>query len=336
MNDRMPFRDGAIPWAREELQMGIRSIMPFSLSLALLLPALAARGEGPPGPSRVKVAAVQMLGYDKTDMPRPGFDPSEAVVPYIERAARDGAQLVAFPEYLLGRIAVPGPQTERIARAAAAGKIYVVVGCWEVFPDGTYANTALLFDRSGRIAGKYNKVHAAVDLTEGEPPWSKPPRGKDADWFVRNDPEWTMKRGEGFPVFDLDFGRVGILTCYDGWFPESFRILSLRGAEVLVWINGRKGTVEDFIVKSAMFQDEVAIVATNQAYGAGTMIGQPPARILAACTEPKEATITATIDLEPIRQARRNSRNLRQRRPEAYGEVVRPIGDDAVPGSRTP
>lgn len=310
--------------------------MPIFVSLFMLLPTAIAWGDEPPKPSQVKVAAVQMLGYDKTDLPRPDDDPSEAVVPFIERAAKDGAQLVVFPEYLLGRISVPGPQTDRIAKAAAAGNIYVVVGCWEVFEDGTYANTALLFDRSGQIAGKYRKVHAAVDHFEGEPPWSKPPQGKDNNWFLTNDPEWTMQRGDGFPVFDLDFGRIGILTCYDGWFPESFRILSLRGAELLVWINGRKGTVEDFIVKSAMFQDEVAIIATNQAYGSGTMIGQWPAQILAACTEPKEGYITATVDLGKVRMARQHSRNLQQRRPEAYGEIVRPVEIGPQPGLRQP
>jgi predicted amidohydrolase len=170
-----------------------------------------------------------------------------------------------------------------------------------------------------------------VDHSEGQPPWSKPPQGKDDEWFSTNDPEWKMKRGRDFPTFDLDFGRIGILTCYDGWFPESSRILSLKGAEMLVWINGRRGAVEDFLVKSAMFQDEVAMVATNQAYGSGTMIGQWPARILAACTEPKEGYITATIDLEKVRKARRNSRNLQQRRPDVYGEIVRPIATDHQP-----
>ncbi len=255
----------------------------------------------------------------------PGFEPSEAVVRYIEKAAKDGAQLVVFPEYLFGRIPVPGPQTERISKAAAANRIYVIVGCWEVFSDRSFANTALLFDRSGKIIGKYHKVHAAVDQFEGEPPWSKPPKGKDADWFIRNDPEWEMKRGQDFPVFDLDCGRIGILTCYDGWFPETFRILSLKGAEILVWINGRRGTVEDFIIKSAMFQNEVAVIATNQAYGAGTMIGQWPARILASCPEAKESYITATINLGQVRKARKNSRNIQQRRPELYGEIVKPI-----------
>lgn len=306
--------------------MGFPSSSLLYVSVSMLLPVAIARGDEPPKPAHVKVAAVQMLGYDKADLPRPGYDPSEAVVPYIERAAGDGAQLVVFPEYLLGRISVPGPQTERIAGAAAAGKIYVVVGCWEVSPEGSFANMALLFDRTGKIAGKYRKVHAAVDQFEGQPPWSMPPQGKNDEWFLTNDPEWKMERGWDFPVFDLDFGRVGILTCYDGWFPETHRILSLRGAEILVWVNGRKGAVEDFLVKSAMFQDEVAMVATNQAYGSGTTIGQPPAEILAVCTEPGEGYITATIDLERVREARQDSRNLRQRRPEAYREIVRPVG----------
>ena len=62
-------------------------------------------------PTQVKVAAVQVLGYDKTDVPRLGLDPTEAVVRYVAKAAGDGVQLVVYPEYLLGRITVPGPET---------------------------------------------------------------------------------------------------------------------------------------------------------------------------------------------------------------------------------
>ena len=80
--------------------------------------------------------------------------------------------------------------------------IYVVVGCWEVSGEGSFANTALLFDRSGKIVGKYRKVHAAVDHYEGQPPWSQPPKRKGADWFIQNDPKWIMQRGDAFPVFD--------------------------------------------------------------------------------------------------------------------------------------
>ena len=272
---------------------------------------------------QVKIAAVQISGYDKGDLPREGYDVSKLLVPYIDRAQKDGADLVVFPEYLLGHISVPGPETKRISAAAAANRIYVIVGCWEVKEDKSYANTALIFDRQGKIAGKYHKTHAAVDHFEGEPAWSRPPSGKDRDWFLRNDPEWTMDRGEDLPVFDFDFGRVGILTCYDGWFPESFRTLSLKGAELIVWVNGRRGAVEDFIMKSAMFQSHVAMVCTNQAYGGGTMIGNVPAQMLARCPDGEEAYITADVDLARVRQARQFSRNFQQRRPRLYGAITR-------------
>jgi len=294
-------------------------------SIVASIPGRAAVGQAAQRPNAVKVAAVQILGYDKTDVPRPGYDPSGPIVDYVNRAGAEGAQLVVFPEYVLGRISVPSPSTERISKAAAKNRIYVIVGCWELYEDGSFANAALLFDRSGKIMGKYYKTHAAVDKFEGDPPYSRPPGDKDTDWFIRNDPEWIMKRGDDLPVFDLDFGRIGILTCYDGWFPESFRVLSLKGAEIVVWINGRGGSVEDFIVKSAMFRNHVALIATNQAYGCGTMICDWPTRILATCPEKKEDYITAVINLAGVREARKFSRNFRQRRPELYGEIVRPL-----------
>ena len=135
----------------------------FTSMLVVVVLTLPALGAEPRKPAHVKVAAVQMPGYDKTDVPRPGSDPSEAVVGYVERAAMDGAQLVVFPEYLLGRISVPGPETERISKAAAAGRIYVIVGCWEVFKDGSFANTALLFDRRAR---------SSASTIKSMPPWT--------------------------------------------------------------------------------------------------------------------------------------------------------------------
>jgi len=271
----------------------------------------------------VKVAAVQVCGYDKGYVARPGFDPTDSVVKYIAKAAGDGAQLVVFPEYHLGRIVVPGPVTEKISQAAAKAKIYVIVGCWEVYKDNTFANAALLFDRQGKITGKYLKTHAAVDTFEGTPSYAKPPEGRSTDWFIKNDPEWIMQKGQDLPVFDLDFARVGIVTCYDGWFPEPFRVLSLKGAEIIVWINGRGGHVEDFIVKSAMFQNSVAMVTANQAYGAGTMIADWPATIRALCPPKQEAYISATLDLKRLRRVRKHSRNYQQRRPELYGEILK-------------
>ncbi len=272
----------------------------------------------------IKVAAVQVSGYDKGDLPKDDYDPTVQILPYIDRAGKDDVDLIVFPEYVLGHIKVPGPATKKIAAAAAANRLYVIVGCWEQFSDGTYANTALIFDRDGAITGKYHKTHAAIDHYEGSPAWANPPAGKSKEWFLKNDPEWTMEKGDGLPVFDLDFGKVGVMTCYDGWFPEPARVLSLRGAELIVWINGRGGSVEDFIVKSTMFRSHVAMITANQAYGSGTMIGNWPARIIARCPDKTEAYITATIDLARIRRARETSRNFRQRRPDLYSELVKP------------
>ena len=284
---------------------------------------------------RVRVAAVQINGYDKGDLPEPKRKPSTAIVNYIHRAGKEEVQLVVFPEYVLGHIQVPGPETEMIGAAAKMAGLYVIVGCWENHRDGSYANTALIFDRQGNIAGKYHKTHAAVDHFEGTPAWSKPPSGKSRQWFLEHDPEWTMQKGTDLPVFDFDFGKVGIMTCYDGWFPEPARVLSLKGAEVIVWMNGRRGRVEDFIVKSTMFQSHGAMITTNQAYGGGTMIGDGTVRILQASPDRQESYISATLNLKQIRARRTNSRNFQQRRPDLYHPLVAPLSTPtrAQPGS---
>ena len=157
-------------------------------------------------------------------------------------------------------------------------------------------------------------------------------RAADAEGIVTidNHVAWHKPRGGNYIPSPLVYGdelycaTSSILTCYDGWFPEPFRVLSLKGAEIVVWINGRRGSVEDFIVRTATFQGHLAVIATNQAYGAGTMIAQWPANVLAFCPEKKEDYITATINLRGIRQVRAASRNFQQRRPELYGKLVEP------------
>lgn len=276
-------------------------------------------------PCRVKVSAVQVSGYDKTVNPELDIDAVGKVIPYIEKAARDSAQLVVFPEYFLGRISVPGKDTERLSEVVSRNNIYVIIGCWEVFDDQSFANAILLFDRNGEIMGKYYKTHAAVDRYEGEPAYRYPPEGHDQQWFLENDPEWKMKKGQEFPVFELDFATIGILTCYDGWFPEPFRILSLKGAEILVWPNSRFGMVEDYIVKTAMHHNTVSMICANQAYGSGTMITEWPNKILEICTKEGEKYISATLDLKKLRQARKVNRNAQQRRPGIYQEILMPV-----------
>ena len=261
----------------------------------------------------VRVAAVQITGPWNWQVPTTAKnDTAAAIVPYIDRAGKDKADLVVFPELYLGMFRVPSPQTEAIAAAAKRNNIYVMVGCFEVTNEkGDYGNSTLIFDRKGEIVGRYFKAYQAV----GGAPYSWPP--------VANDPEWMMTPGEECPVFDLDFGRVGILTCYDGYFPEMFRLLSLKGAEMIVWPNARHGAVEDYIVRANVHQNYVHMVTTNKAIGAGTMIAEWPQGVKQQISEAKEDYIMADLNLAQLRNSRVNAREFRQRRARMFTDLAK-------------
>lgn len=261
----------------------------------------------------VRVAAVQITGPWNWQVPTTEKnDTAAALIPYIDRAGKDKADLVVFPELYLGMFRVPSSQTEAIAAAAKRNKLYVMVGCFEVTNDkGDYGNSTLIFDREGKLVGRYFKAYQAV----GKAPYSWPP--------VADDPEWMMMPGEDCPVFDLDFGRVGILTCYDGYFPEMFRLLSLKGVEIIVWPNARHGAVEDYIVRANVHQNYVHMVTTNKAVGAGTMIAEWPQGIKQQLTEAKEGYIMADLNLAQLRNARVNAREFRQRRAAMFADLAK-------------
>ncbi len=249
----------------------------------------------------VRVAAVQLMQPKEED-------PSDVVVSYIKRAAADKAQLVVFPEYHLGYVRTSDQRVDEVARAAKENHIYVIVGCFECYDDGSYSNVALLFGRDGSIIGRHKKVHPAV----GVDPYYWPPKEDDV--------EWKMKLGDEFDVFDLDFGTIGILTCFDGYFPESYELMSLKGAEILIWINGRP-YIEDYLVKSAMFLNYVDMVCTNNCYG--TMIAEYPSVIKKISLVPKEDYLVEDLDLKQLRIFRKNSRFFHQRRPEVYKDLIK-------------
>jgi beta-ureidopropionase len=260
----------------------------------------------------VKIAAVQMNGNWNWHGDKFKPDSGETVAKYIERAGADGADMVVFPELLLGMFKVPGEATERISALAEKHSIYIAAGCFEIRNDkGHYSNSMLLFGRGGEIVGRYYKMHPAV----GSAPFLWPP--------MPNDPEWMMVDGEELPVFDLDFGRVGFFTCYDGYFPELPRILSLKGAEILIWANARNGSVEDYMTKTFMMQNKVHMVCTNKAIGSGTMIAEWPAGIIAETTEPGEKYICAEVKMDNLRISRKYCREFFQREPEKYADLVK-------------
>ena len=283
-------------------------------------PALAARGTLAPIPhrrARAKLATVQ-VPIDGEALQ--GRDPADVLAPHIERAGREGVDLVVFPEFTLGLFDLNGAVHTKVSTAARRANVNVVVGGWEMlagfdpkavpFAPRTYANCALVIARDGSLVGHYHKAHAAV----GDAPYCWPPRAAEAG-------EWTMKWGEELPVFDLDIGRIGVLTCYDGFFFPMFETLSLKGAEILVWINGRPG-IEDYIIKTASFMTCTAVITGNNAKGMGATICDYPAHILARQEQPGEAYLSADIDLDRLRRERRNNRMFHQRRPDLYRELL--------------
>ncbi len=145
----------------------------------------------------------------------------EQFAPLIADAARQKADLIVLPEtltyYGLGKTyldcaePIPGPSTEYFGKLAKQHNLYIVVGLLEREAHLMY-NVAVLIAPDGKVAGKYRKVAL--------------PRGEI---------EGGVQPGKDYPVFDTRFGKLGLMVCYDGFFPEVARELTNRGAEVIAW-----------------------------------------------------------------------------------------------------
>jgi len=170
-----------------------------------------------PEPRTVRLAAVHFR-------PTAGKTPAEkcrAFAPLIEDAAHQRADLVVLPETLtyfgtglsFAQCAepVPGPSTEYFGELARKHQLYIVAGLVERDRHLIH-NVAVLIGPDGKVAGKYRKV-----------------------CLPREEIAAGIAPGEEYPVFDTRFGKLGLMVCYDGFFPEVARQLSNRGAEVIAW-----------------------------------------------------------------------------------------------------
>jgi predicted amidohydrolase len=167
---------------------------------------------------KVRLATAHLRPYSAEKTPMGNCRRFE---PLIEQAARQKVDLLVLPEtltwYGTGKqpadVAepVPGPSTEYFGALAKKHRMYIVDSVYE--RDGRVVyNTAALISPDGELVGKYRKVTL--------------PRGEV---------EWGVQPGNEYPVFDTRFGKVGMMVCYDGFFPEVARQLTLNGAEVIAW-----------------------------------------------------------------------------------------------------
>jgi predicted amidohydrolase len=264
----------------------------------------------------IKVAAVQMNVSGTQE------EILDALRPYVAKAGGEGVDLIVFPEYVLGDFKVPDALTAGLCALAKEHDLNLIAGGWQTLGDhpiahpkvpGTYANCALVINREGEIAGMHHKNYAAI----GGPPHFWPATPNELG-------ENTMRPGDGHTVIELDFGKVGVLTCYDGYFFHSFQAPAMLGAEVLVWINGRGGAVEDHIVRTASFMTCTHVISTNQDMGAGTGICAYPGTMLTRADTPGPAYLHAELDLTTLRDRRRNNRMFHQWRPELLAPLANP------------
>jgi predicted amidohydrolase len=226
-----------------------------------------------PAPRRVTLAAVYHRPRGTTS-PR---ESRERFVPLVEEAAAKGADIVCLPEgitvvgngleYAQAAEAVPGPSTAFLGELAKRLKVWIVAGIYERSGSRIY-NTAVLIGRDGSLAGRYRKMSLPDEEIEG-----------------------GITPGSETPVVDTDFGRVGLMICWDSSYPEVARALAARGAEVIlmpIW-----GGVEA-LVQARAIENQVHVVASGYDFRTG-IFDRKGERIADAKSDPE--VVVATVDL---------------------------------------
>lgn len=276
--------------------------------------------------SAITIACIQM---------EPSFGDTaanvEASVRRIVEAADNGARLIVLPElantgyvfatreeaFALAEAVPDGPSSRRWMEVAAERDLYIVAGITERDGQSLY-NSAVVIGPSGHI-GTYRKMHL----------W-----GQENLFFEPGD--------RGFPVFATPIGRIGVAICYDGWFPETFRLQALQGADIVcvptnwVPIPGQapdREAMANILVMAAAHSNSIFIAAADRV---GTERGQPfvGQSLIASYTgwpaagpasRDREEIIYAEVDLGEARRKRNwNDFNqiLRDRRTDVYAEML--------------
>jgi predicted amidohydrolase len=259
----------------------------------------------------------------------------------VAEAARRGAHIVCLPELFRHRYfcqypgdsrafahaePVPGPTTELLAAAARQHGVVLVGGSlFERAPDGRFFNTAPVFGPDGALLGTYRKSHIPED-----------PLYHEQGYFTPGD--------QGVGVFATPFGRVGVLICYDQWFPEAARSAVLRGAEVLLCPTAI-GTIDEAAEPNitgdwrVMWRaTQVGHAAANNIYMAavnrvgregrldfwgGSFLAGPTGQICAEANGHEEVLL-APCDLRAAAALREAWGFFRNRRPDLYNLLSQP------------
>ncbi|MFT5424812.1 MAG: N-carbamoylputrescine amidase [Phycisphaerales bacterium] len=273
----------------------------------------------------------------------------------IEQAASQGANIVCTQELFTSLYfcqgedhrffdyaeTIPGPSTEAMQAIAKKHGVVIVGSLFERRAQGLYHNTAVVIDADGSLLGIYRKMHIPDD-----------PHYYEKFYFTPGD---TGSGDTGFRVFDTAFGRLGVLVCWDQWFPEAARLTALQGAQILVyptaigWHPAEKAeygeTQHDaweVMQRSHAIANGCFVAAANRVglehvndesgkpfsaegieFWGQSFVAAPDGRVLQRASDQAEEVIIVDCDLSRVEFSRTHWPFLRDRRIDAYSEITK-------------
>lgn len=251
----------------------------------------------------------------------------------IRAAARQGARIVCTQELFRTPYfcctqdpdrfdlaePVPGPTTERFAALARELEVVLILSLFERHAAGIYYNTAVVIDADGQLCGRYRKTHIPQD-----------PGFEEKFYFTPGD--------TGFQAFDTAAGRIGVVICWDQWFPEGARQTALKGAEVIFcptaigWLPEEKPALGESqlrmwqtVQQGHAISNGVYWAAVNRTgteggteFWGSSFVADYTGTPVASASVEEEEILLADLDLRAIEEHRRIWPFFRDRRPEMY------------------
>ncbi len=222
---------------------------------------------------------------------------------------------------------IPGPSLEALSPLAAELEVVLVIPVFEKRSPGLYHNSALVVDADGRLAGHYRKMHIPED-----------PGFYEKFYFTPGD--------LGFQTFPTRYGRIGVLICWDQWFPEAARLTALTGADILFYptaigfqdpdreqaskqINAWETVQRAHAIANGVFLAAVNRVGREDGiqFWGQSFICDPLGEVLARASAEAPEVLVAECDLSRIEETRQGWPFLRDRRVDAYQDLTRLFRD---------
>ena len=284
--------------------------------------------------SRFKVGLVQMSCSSdaKQNM--------DKAVKGIKDAAEKGANIVCLQELFTSLYfcdvedyenfklaeSIPGASTDQLSVVAKELGVVIIASLFEKRTQGIYHNTTAVLDADGTYLGKYRKMHIPDD-----------PAYYEKFYFTPGD--------LGYKVFQTKFAKIGVLICWDQWYPEAARLTALMGAEVLFyptaigWATSQDQATNDeqfnawqTIQRSHAVANGVHVVSVNRVgyeqngamkFWGGSFVANPFGRLLSQASHDKEEVMVVDIDTQKTDSYRTHWPFMRDRRIDSYGDIVK-------------